>query len=414
MKQFCFIICTNDDLLLEECKNYISRLFVPDGYTTDIITIKDAPSMAAAYNAAMNASDADYKIYLHQDLFIANRYFLYNIHDIFSSDQTISMIGMVGTASLPSNAIMWTGKRHGVLWSYGEGSFDERISEIAYFESTAIDGAIMVTSKDVPWREDIFDGFDFYDISECFEHRRKGYKIVVPSQSVSWCIHDDGYYLTLYNYNKYRRRLLQEYSINEFALSGLAEDVQIATPEKEAGYNSYLENLENSKKELLELEAKNLGVFDNLIKSGNYDSFIKNASEIRKAASNDSIIMTAEFQMLINIASALVYEANLAKKTFLSDTDSLESVRIKYTTLQLLLRRLEVSPNEEWSELSCKYIDENNISPYIIAEMLYCNVSKYERRNIIFAKLISYFSEHRDYEKVITYTAVFEKYAKEQ
>ena len=41
--------------------------------------------------------------------------------------------------------------------------------------------------------KDLFDGWDFYDISQCQEFRRTGYKVVVPKQEEAWCIHDDGY-----------------------------------------------------------------------------------------------------------------------------------------------------------------------------------------------------------------------------
>lgn len=57
---------------------------------------------------------------------------------------------------------------------------------------------------------DIFDGWDFYDVSESFEHRRKGFKIVVPYQITPWVIHDDGI-LNLYSYGKYRSRFIEVY-----------------------------------------------------------------------------------------------------------------------------------------------------------------------------------------------------------
>lgn len=411
MNQFCFIICANNDLFLEECQNYISRLFVPEGYTIDILTIKDAPSIASAYNAAMKESHADYKIYLHQDLFIVNRYFLFNILDIFNSNNQISMIGMVGTASQPQNAIMWNGKRHGALWSFGEGSFDERIHEVSYFDSVAVDGAIMVTSKDVPWREDIFDGFDFYDISECFEHRRKGYKIVVPSQHVSWCIHDDGYYLSLFNYNKYRRTLLNEYSLSEFALSGRIEDVQTVDPEKEEGYDRYLEYLENNKDELQELESSNLNLFDTFLEKGDIDKFIKNAVEIKKASESDSIIMTSTFQMLIDVASALIYETELTQNTFISDISNLKELKIKYTSLQFYLRRIEISPDESFARFSYDYIEANDISPYIIGEILSSITSRFSRPSLIFDSISQYFLESNNLSKYISFCAGKEKYA---
>ena len=40
----------------------------------------------------------------------------------------------------------------------------------------------MATQYDVPWREDLFDGFDFYDVSQSFEFRKAGYTVGVPVQ----------------------------------------------------------------------------------------------------------------------------------------------------------------------------------------------------------------------------------------
>ena len=61
-RKFAFIICTNDSLLLEECVHYLDRLDVPEGYETELLTIPDGESIASAYNEAMRASDARYKI----------------------------------------------------------------------------------------------------------------------------------------------------------------------------------------------------------------------------------------------------------------------------------------------------------------------------------------------------------------
>ncbi len=70
--KFCFIICTNNDLLLGEALHYIDHLEIPDGYEVDLLTVNDASSMTEGYNEAMTTSDAKYKIYMHQDVFILN------------------------------------------------------------------------------------------------------------------------------------------------------------------------------------------------------------------------------------------------------------------------------------------------------------------------------------------------------
>lgn len=211
---FCFILCSNNKTYLEECLYYISLLHVPEGYCVDIISIPDATSMTSGYNEAMAASNAKYKIYLHQDVFILYSDFLQAILDIFQYDSTIGMIGMVGTVNLPCGAVMWFGPREGQLYglhqpAYEYTSYHYHLSEGLHV-AEAIDGLMMITSVDLPWREDKFDGWDFYDISQSLEFRKAGYKIVVPEQSNPWCMHDDEI-LNLARYNHYRKICIMEY-----------------------------------------------------------------------------------------------------------------------------------------------------------------------------------------------------------
>ena len=58
-------------------------------------------------------------------------------------------------------------------------------------EVEALDGLLLATSRDVRWREDLFDGWDFYDVSQCLEMRRMGWRVVVPCQETPWCYHDN-------------------------------------------------------------------------------------------------------------------------------------------------------------------------------------------------------------------------------
>ena len=50
-KRIAFIICVNDEEEYAECQYYLNRLHIPEGYEMDIISIREAPSMAAGYNA---------------------------------------------------------------------------------------------------------------------------------------------------------------------------------------------------------------------------------------------------------------------------------------------------------------------------------------------------------------------------
>lgn len=83
--KFAIIICANDDLLLKECRHYIDHLVIPEGYNTELFTVREAASMTRGYNEAMLASDAKYKIYIHQDVFILNRYILEDLLSVFAA-----------------------------------------------------------------------------------------------------------------------------------------------------------------------------------------------------------------------------------------------------------------------------------------------------------------------------------------
>ncbi|HOO78784.1 MAG TPA: glycosyltransferase family protein [Lachnospiraceae bacterium] len=213
-RKFGFIICTNEEQYFRECCLYINQLQVPSGFTVDIVPVMEAKSMTSGYNNGMYASDAQYKIYMHQDVFIINPNFLFDILTVFKLNWKIGMIGMIGCPVLPPTGVMWHGERVGNLYQLDKNNVNfngyEYQREDGITEVEAIDGLLMVTKEDIPWREDLFDGWDFYDVSQSFEFRRKGLKIVVPEQKHPWCAHDDGK-MNLWSYDRYRKIFLKEY-----------------------------------------------------------------------------------------------------------------------------------------------------------------------------------------------------------
>lgn len=216
-QQFCFIICYNNPVFLEECLLYIRQLNIPEGYSIDLITITQADSMTEGYQAGMEASSAKYKIYLHQDVFILNRNFLYDTLQIFLKNPTIGMLGMVGTKSLPESAIMWESRhRIGALRSCTLNTTDDFFdipikAATGHFETVmAIDGLLMMTQYDINWRQDLFRGWDFYDVSQSFEFHRAGFQVAVPYQQTPWVLHDCGF-LNLAGYQEARDIFIKEY-----------------------------------------------------------------------------------------------------------------------------------------------------------------------------------------------------------
>lgn len=208
--KFCFIMCTNDTEYKNECIKYLNNLYVPDGYSLDIVTIENASSMTSGYNHAMTDNDAKYKIYLHQDVFIVNKHFLFDLLDVFR-DGSIGMVGMVGTPSLPASITPWEAFRVGALYSNNIlESYMSDITAPSLTDVDCIDGLLMATQYDIPWREDLFKAWDFYDVSQSFEFHRANYRVVVPKMDSPWVIHDDGL-LNLDNYENEKEIFKKKY-----------------------------------------------------------------------------------------------------------------------------------------------------------------------------------------------------------
>lgn len=213
-EKMCFIICATNKTYLDECIYYIKNLNCPEKIEVEIVCINDAKSMCAGYNQGMNRSTAKYKVYLHQDVFIQNPDFIKDVITIFNKDSEIGMIGMVGGIGMPQNAVTY------LAWNVG--CVDTKEPDVAYRMTCApnqaqdlvvdaIDGLLMATQVDIPWREDLFCDFDFYDVSQSFEMRKNGYKIVVPYQEKPWVIHECNY-AKLKNYDKNRKICIKEYA----------------------------------------------------------------------------------------------------------------------------------------------------------------------------------------------------------
>lgn len=215
-KRVAFIMCVNDEALMQESLFYLRQVYLPNGMGAEILPIKGAPSMAAAYNRAQELTSAKYKVYLHQDTLIVNKRFILDCLDIFR-EASIGVIGMAGAYELPETGVWWTAplKFGKVLhWQVPESI----ILTVHHNPVTgscqiveAVDGFCLVTQYDLPWRADICDGWHMYDICQCKDMEAKGYKVVVPHQEDYWCIHRPAEKPLDPLYEGYRVRFLEEY-----------------------------------------------------------------------------------------------------------------------------------------------------------------------------------------------------------
>lgn len=216
--EICFIICTNDQLYAQECVYYIDHLNVPEGYRINVLTVEGANSLASGYNEAMQYSKAKYKVYLHHDTFIIHPDFIQDCLNLVQKNPRIGMIGNLGVEKMPASGVMWDSQRYGMLYEqhlYETKLLINSISpELPYLEVEAIDGFLMITQYDIPWRDDLFTKWDFYDCAQSMEFIRRGYKVIVPNMRSPWVVHDCGF-LNLGNYDNEKEKFIKEYLLSK-------------------------------------------------------------------------------------------------------------------------------------------------------------------------------------------------------
>ena len=210
--KIAFITCVSNPNTYDECLYYINNLNVPKGYSVEAYGISDATSMASGYQYGMSISNAKYKVYLHQDSFIINSNFITDFLNIFDSNNQIGLIGMIGSLNLQEDNLAVASCNCGSVYhNCTPSKLAFKTDTSRYYEVVdAVDGLIICTSVDINWRDDIFDGWDFYDISQCMEMKRKGYTCVTATQLQPWVYHDNSY-SKMTNYYKYRDIFVDEY-----------------------------------------------------------------------------------------------------------------------------------------------------------------------------------------------------------
>lgn len=203
---FSFILCVGNETYYEEARWYLNQLYVPEHCHLQIVPVRGANSIASGYNQGMQEANRlapqntkqHIKIYIHQDIMVTNRYLLYDLlkaqKEAVLPGQKLGILGVIGTDQLPLSGIWWESE------SYFGGCMEDRIllpqsidgslGCYEYAPAEGMDGIFLATYEDLPWREDLFCGWHFYDISQCQEFLRAGYAAAIVTNSNAWCLHD--------------------------------------------------------------------------------------------------------------------------------------------------------------------------------------------------------------------------------
>lgn len=210
--QIAFIICVNDEDEFQEAALYLQHLFIPAGMEAEVIPIRGAASMCAGYEQGRQASKAKYKIYLHQDVLIIRKNIIEELLTLFQNPQ-VGMIGLAGCEQLPDSGIWWDGKGvHNIIVHVLRHEYMVTVQgEVPRCQVQAADGVLLATQYDIPWRADLLLGWHFYDIAQCQEYRRQGYRIMLPKQEKSWIIHQTRHTGAGEDYYQQQEVFLQHY-----------------------------------------------------------------------------------------------------------------------------------------------------------------------------------------------------------
>lgn len=200
-KKIAFITCVNDESTYKETLHYISRLQVPKGYSYECVAVRGASAMTAGYQHAMCGTNAKYKVYLHQDVFIIHPNFMQTLVETFMAHPKLGMLGMVGGRRFSGTGTWWIDTdAYGGVYQVQDGKpclnlfSKERTTQDDFEKVVTVDGLLMATQYDVEWRTDLFKDWHFYDLSQCCEFIRQGYQVGVCSQHKGdafepWCLH---------------------------------------------------------------------------------------------------------------------------------------------------------------------------------------------------------------------------------
>ena len=216
-EKICFITCVNNERQYKECCHYIDNLVVPEGYEIEKKSLWGASSMTSGYQQMMEESDAKYKVYLHQDTYCRNRYFLYEALEVFQQDEKIGLIGVAGCTKMPDSGVWWDSQEDIIYSLYQDSIADygcqlQESLQDAYLEVEALDGVFLMTSKDVDWRADLFEGWHHYDVSQTKEFLLAGYKAVIARQEDIWVLHCEKCQMYVGNdYEEARQKYVKEY-----------------------------------------------------------------------------------------------------------------------------------------------------------------------------------------------------------
>ena len=176
------VICSIDDAKLGRVAPLYRTLFASVPH--EIVAIRDARSLAEAYNRAVAASTADVVVLSHDDVDVRTPDFAARL---LCHLDAADVIGIVGSTQMAGPAIGWAGHPHlrGWITHHAPGDAGWRVDVLdprpVAERLVLLDGVFLAARRDVfaklPFDSVTFDGFHLYDVDWTYRASRGGLRL---------------------------------------------------------------------------------------------------------------------------------------------------------------------------------------------------------------------------------------------
>jgi protein O-GlcNAc transferase len=186
------VVVVHRDEYYQRSRGCLDRLGV-----SDVVEVRGAKSLFAAYDEGWAKARHDLVCFLHEDAEIEGVDEAL-IHEKLS-DPTTGFLGVAGARILGETGVWWSGfgtQLQGDRLSGRCGHFRQGRREVTDYgpfgEVVALDGVLLITTKAVlqtigGFADPPLDGFDFYDVSPTFRARLRGYRnYTIPMSVFHW------------------------------------------------------------------------------------------------------------------------------------------------------------------------------------------------------------------------------------
>ncbi len=186
-RSFTIVVCSIDETKHRRVEALYQRLFA--GVRHEIVVIRDARSLASAYNGAVAQSRADIVILSHDDIDILADDFAARVASLL---EEVDVIGVVGNAVMRGPTIGWSGLSNVRGWITHAAPDEEGFTVDAFSsrriatDVIVIDGVLMAARRkvfaDIAFDEETFDGFHLYDLDWSYRASKAGCRLATSGE----------------------------------------------------------------------------------------------------------------------------------------------------------------------------------------------------------------------------------------